>query len=407
MSQKIYLLLLAILSSLLVSAVLTNNLSANESAITTPTGTNPSCAPVTVPPDSGQKQLLPFITTSAAAPLPPRLAPPITLSGAPPMDFNQGRSELQAQGVDLAVDKIGFHTGYKGNTTGLHDMLALLDSHCVPFFIKSVDDASHLFFAQQLIQQSGVPHVLVWRRTHPQFEVPNYNLPPAQAAQEHWQWHKSVFPPELDPSLVWIETMNEVDRKRTEWLAEFSIEMVQLTMADGFNWAAFGWSSGTPEPEAWEGPKMLEFLTLVGQHPDRLAIALHEYSFEINSISAGYPHLVGRFHNLFRAADKHYIPRPTILITEWGWAPKNVPTEAEAMEDIHWASQLYAAYPQIKGVAIWYLGCCFGDIDNQTQKLIAPVGAYSISNYFAITPGIGQIDESIFLPNPPTLLGNP
>jgi hypothetical protein len=53
------------------------------------------------------------------------------------------------------------------------------------------------------------------------------------------------------------------------------------------------------------------------------------------------------------------------------------------------------------------LGCCFGDIDNQTQKLIAPVGAYSISNYFAITPGIGQIDESIFLPNPPTLLGNP
>jgi hypothetical protein len=58
-------------------------------------------------------------------------------------------------------------------------------------------------------------------------------------------------------------------------------------------------------------------------------------------------------------------------------------------------------------VAIWYLGCCFGDIDNQTQKLIAPVGAYSISNYFAITPGIGQIDESIFLPNPPTLIGNP
>jgi hypothetical protein len=281
-------------------------------------------------------------------------------------------------------------------------MLTQLDSHCVPFFLKSVDDAGHLYFAQQLKQKSGAPHILIWRRTGLLFEVPNYNLPPAQAAQEHWQLHKSVFPPELDPSQIWIETMNEVDKERSEWLAEFAIEMARLTIADGFNWAAFSWSSGTPEPEAWEEPKMLEFLALVGQYPDRLAIALHEYSFQVESISEGYPYLVGRFQKLFRATDAHHIPRPTILITEWGWAPKSVPTPAEALADIRWAGRLYAAYPQVKGAAIWYLGCCFDPVADETQRLIAPVGDYSISHYFAITPGTGQIDESIFIPNPPT-----
>ena len=417
-TPKIYLLMGAVLGSLTITAVLTSTLYAigpNKQTAEALTPTRmvaetfsfSTCEPVITPPAGEHRQWLPFITSASTAPLPPPLPPPTAFTGTPPIDFNQVRADLQAEGLELAFNKIGFHTGFGGNTSGLDDMLTLLDSHCVPFFLKSVDDATHLYLAQQLLQQSGVPHTLVWRRTHPQFEVPNYNLPPAQAAQEHWQWHKSVFPPELDPSLVWIETVNEVDRERTEWLAEFSLEMARLTMADGFNWAAFGWSSGTPEPEAWEGPKMLEFLTLVGQHPDRLAIALHEYSFEIDSISVGYPYLVGRFHKLFRAVDTHHIPRPTVLITEWGWAPKHVPTVAEAIEDVRWAGRLYAAYPQIKGAAIWYLGCCFGDVDDQTQRLIAPIGDYSISNYFAITPGIGRIDENIFISDPPTSSGNP
>lgn len=371
----------------------------------TPTATvTPSCYPQ-IPPPGTQRQFLPFLALPpivTPTPLPLPLPPPTPIAGTPPIDFNQVRADLQAQGLDLAFNKIGFHTGYGGNTTGLHDMLSLIDSHCVPFFLKSVDDASHLYFAQQLAQQSRVPHTLVWRRTGLLFEVPNYDLPPVQAAQEHWQLHKSVFPPELDPNLIWIETVNEVDKDRTEWLAEFSLEMARLTMADGFKYAAFSWSSGTPEPETWEGPKMLEFLELVGQHPDRLAIALHEYSFEIDSIAVGYPFLVGRFQKLFRAADTHHIPRPTVLITEWGWEAYHIPTVSEAMEDIRWAGWLYAAYPQVKGAATWYLGCCFGNVHNQTQKLIAPVGTYSIGNYFAITPGSSQINENIFIPNPPT-----
>jgi hypothetical protein len=335
-------------------------------------------------------------------PLPPPLLPPTPTVAISPTNWISIQADLQAQGLEMSFNKIGFHTGYGGNTTGLHQMLAELDAAGVPFFLKSVDDASHLFYAQQLAQQSGVPHILVWRRSGNEYDVPVYSLSPQAAAQAHWQLHMDAFPPELDPSLVWIETVNEVDKNRSEWLAEFAMATAQLAMNNGFKWAAFSWSSGEPEPEHWQGPKMLQFLQLAADHPDELAIAVHEYSFVTDTISVGYPWLVGRFQKLFRAVDAHGIGRPTVLITEWGWAYQDVPTPVEAMADIQWAAWLYAAYPQVKGAAIWYLGCCFGGVDDQTQRLIAPVGAYSRSNYFIVTPGIGQIDENLFVIHPPT-----
>jgi hypothetical protein len=54
------------------------------------------------------------------------------------------------------------------------------------------------------------------------------------------------------------------------------------------------------------------------------------------------------------------------------------------MEDIAWAADLYAPYPQIRGAAIWHLGCCFADIADQTQRLIAPLTEYALGNYFAV-----------------------
>ncbi|HEX6386565.1 MAG TPA: hypothetical protein VF177_17985, partial [Anaerolineae bacterium] len=116
-------------------------------------------------------------------------------------------------------------------------------------------------------------------------------------------------------------------------------------------------------------------------------------------IGNGYPYLVGRFQKLFQVCDQHHIPRPTVLITEWGWEAEHVPDVAQAIEDIHWASWLYAAYPQVKGAAIWYLGGGFGDIANQAQRLIVPVGEYSRANYFSMTPGQGLIDPSLFNPH--------
>ncbi len=335
-------------------------------------------------------------------PLPPPLQPPTPTYAASATNWTTVQNELQAQGLEMSFNKIGFHTGFGGNTTGLQGMLAEVDAAGVPFFLKSVDDAGHLFYAQQLAQQSGIPHTLVWRRSGVQYDVPNYDLLPEISAQQHWQRHMDAWPPELDPSLVWIETVNEIDKNRIDWLADFAIATAELAMADGFKWAAFGWSSGEPEPYHWEQPKMLDFLRLAAAHPEQIAIALHEYSFVTHSISEGYPWLVGRFHHLFRAVDAHGIDRPTVIISEWGWAYQNIPTPEEAMADIRWAAWLYAAYPQVKGAATWYLGCCFGGVADQTQQLIAPLGEYSRHNYFVVTPGVGQIDESLFLPNPAT-----
>lgn len=293
---------------------------------------------------------------------------------------------------------MGFHTSVGGNQAGLDDWMQQLDAAGVPFFLKSVDNAEPLYAAQQLIQAGGVPHTLVYRRSGGDYDVPNYDLPPAQAAQIHWQKHKAAFPPELDPNLVWIETMNEVDKNRSEWLAEFALETAKLTLADGYRWAAFGWASGEPEPEAWRSPAMLAFLRLAAANPDRLAIALHEYSYTVADARDMYPYKIGRFQQLFQAADENGIPRPTVLITEWGWTYQNVPPVAQAMADLAWAAELYAPFPQVKGAAVWHLGCCFAGVADQTQKLIAPLAAYSVTTYFAVPlPPAQQAVDEIFL----------
>jgi type II secretory pathway pseudopilin PulG len=371
----------------------------------TPTATD---TPDSVPGTSSN--YLPYVRKPGptATPWPPPLPPPTPISAITPIDFEAARVELQAQDLDLAFNKIGFHTGVHGNLerrAALVAMMEELDAAGVPFFLKSVDDAEPLYIAQEIMNESGVPHTLVFRRaTGGIYDVPNYNLPPEEAAQLHWQRHLEVFPPELDPELVWIETTNEVDKNRSQWLAEFALATAELALDQGYRWAAFGWSSGEPEPEHWQSPAMLEFLRLVAQHPDRLAIALHEYSYETEQISRYYPYLVGRFQHLFQVCDQYDIPRPTVMITEWGWEYQTVPEVEAAMEDIRWAAWLYAAYPQVKGAAIWYLGPSFGGIAEQAEKLIAPVGEYSLSHYFAIDPGTGRIDTSLFQPQPPTFL---
>ncbi|HET6443130.1 MAG TPA: hypothetical protein VFI27_01000 [candidate division Zixibacteria bacterium] len=338
--------------------------------------------------------------------LSPPFPPPIPMSSTPPIDFDAIRDGLKSQGLDLAFNKIGFHVGYGGNLTGIGDWMADQDAAGVPFFLKSADVAGPLYEGQLLAQASGVPHTLVFRLSTAgqddgyDYDVPNYDLPPTVAAAIHWQRHLDKFPPELDPSIVWIETINEVDKGESEWLGEFATATAELALADGYRWAAFGWSSGEPEPYHWESPEMIEFLTLASQHPDRLAVSLHEYSYSASNIGNQYPYLVGRFQSLFQACDERGILRPTVLITEWGWESTTVPDPAAAMTEIEWAAWLYAAYPQIRGAAIWYLGGGYNGIANEAQKLIAPLRDYSLSHYFAYTTGTAQIDPLIFSPPP-------
>jgi hypothetical protein len=343
-------------------------------------------APVTAAPTaffSVVAQLfLPLLSIPEAPP--PTATPKPSPTPEPTVDFAAVRSQLQAQGQDLGFVKIGFHVGVGGNRTGLGEWMRRLDDAGVPFFLKSADDAGPLVEAQQLAAQSGLPHTLVYRRSGNIYDTPNYDLPPEQAAREHWRLHMESFPPELDRSQIWLETINEVDKGRSEWLALFALETARLAMADGFRWAAFGWSSGEPEVSDWQSPAMLEFLRLAAANPERIAIALHEYSFLRDEIDHDYPFKVGRFQQLYQVTDQMGIRRPTVLITEWGWEYEEAPSGGEALGDIGWASALYAPYPEVKGAAIWYLGNGFGNIAERAQRLIEPVTEFSLRNYFPI-----------------------
>lgn len=318
----------------------------------------------------------------------------------PTIDFRAVRAQLQAEGQDLGFSKIGFHAGVGGNRTGLGEWMRRLDEAGVPFFIKTVDDSGPLVDAQEIVRSSDVPHTLVYRRSGDEYDTPNYDLPPEEAARQHWQLHMEAFPAELDRNLVWLETINEPDKERAEWLGRFALETANLAMAEGFRWAAFGWSSGEPEVSDWESPSMLAFLRLAAANPDRLAVAVHEYSFLNDNIADAYPFKVGRFLQLFEVVDRRGIPRPTVLITEWGWQYQSIPDISTALQDIDWAATMYAPYPEVKGAAIWYLGNGFGGIADQAQSLIKPVTEYSLGNYFAIplSPTQASISPEQFRP---------
>lgn len=351
--------------------------------------------------------------------LPPPLPPPTHVRALPPIDFEAARATAEAQGLDIAFSKIGFHTGPGGNATGLFDWMKKLNDAGVPFFLKSVDEAGQLLQAQQIMKANEaagrfIPHTLVFRRTGEVYEAPFYNLElsPEAAAAVSWQLNRDAMPPELEKEYIWLETLNEPGRYgadgklQIERLGRFSLATAKLAVAEGYRYAAFSFSTGVPEKIDWEDPAMLDFMRYAGEHPEQVAVALHEYSLTITPdrmpfpVAEGYPWLVGRFQELFDVCDKYGIPRPTILITEWGWEYNNVPTPAVAMLDIDWASWLYAAYPEVKGAAIWYLGGGkqWPNIANQAQRLIAPHGDYAVSNYFIIDPGRGQIDTSVFTP---------
>ena len=68
------------------------------------------------------------------------------------------------------------------------------------------------------------------------------------------------------------------------------------------------------------------------------------------------------------------------------------------MADIAWASELYAAYPEVRGAALWYLGGGYGDIAAQAQRLILPLRYYAWSEYFVIEPGQKPTDPAQFGP---------
>ncbi|KKK94104.1 hypothetical protein LCGC14_2686200, partial [marine sediment metagenome] len=275
----------------------------------------------------------------------------------------------------------GFHAGSGGNLTGIgkpDGYMPTLDAAGKPFGLISADNYGPV--GEGASQYPAVDNFLLFRNTKIH-EVPMYGADPEPAALTAWQGVRASLPPEFDKEKVWIVFWNEPRKEKEwgDWMGETAYHIAQLTMADGYKTAYFGYSSGTPDADVWYTPGMVKFLKLCAQHPKELAVALHEYSFTVDDILDGYPYKVGRFEFLHDACDDQNIGRPTIFITEFGWEYQTIPGERVAMDDIKTAADIYAVYDNIKIALIWGLMGGYGDIHNQTQRLIEPVTDLALS----------------------------
>lgn len=282
--------------------------------------------------------------------------------------------------------KIGFHTGPGGNKNGIGDHWRQLDAAGIPATLVAVDEYGPCYELANIRQASGVPHRILFRLNDkiPNFnpDVPQYNLSPSVAAAHWWQTIRASLPPELiqgnNREHVWLVAGNEVDKDRASWLGAWAEAVARLANPDGWKIAAFGWSSGEPEPEHWQEAGMLGYLRYCENHPDQAAVALHEYSYTMN-LSEGYPWRVGRYSRLLDVCHHNAITAPRIFITEFGWTYNDAPSPEVAMPQLAWAADLYADSPEVEGAAIWYLGDGYGGIDNRIQRLIAPVTAAALA----------------------------
>ena len=291
----------------------------------------------------------------------------------------------------------GFHSGAPGgNLTGItKDYWKLLGDAGKPATQKGADGYGPCYEVVELIRTTGVQHVVAFRlSTRGQkdgydYDVPQYHLAPTDAARIHWQATLAKLPPEFrdDPfhkEHVWLEVINEVDHERSDWLGEFGVAIGELALSDGYKVALFGFSSGEPEPEDWDTPGMSAYLRMCAQYPDRIAVSLHEYSYH-DDIWHEYPYHVGRFQALFASCDRRGIPRPKVLITEWGWHYTQVPSPGVALAQIEEVANLYDIYKDVIMASIWYLGPGFAGIAEKTQQLIRPVGVLGLR--FVSQPG--------------------
>jgi hypothetical protein len=193
---------------------------------------------------------------------------------------------------------------------------------------------------------------------------------------ETWRWSEWYHGFQGIDRIEWrADACGQTYNYAIGWHQNDLIEYRLIAMDEGFNWAAFGWSSGEPEREHWDGPWMQHFLRLAGQYPDRIGVALHEYSYVHDSLDRFYPDLVGRFQMLYEVCDANSIPRRKVLVTEFGWVYDDIANSVDqAMNvDLPWAAELYARYPNFLGAATWYLGPGFGGISirNRNQDVLS------------------------------------
>lgn len=302
----------------------------------------------------------------------------------------------------MAHSKIGFLTsGAGGNPTGIGQYVNSLNSAGIPAVVMCNDGMVGISDALA----TGGNHVMLYRIVKDGTEawsVPDYNLSPAAAAQKHWDKLRPEFHPQFvaNKSRVWLQPINEVDKNRADWLGNFGVEFAKIANGQGYRVAMFAFSSGEPEPPHWYTPGMLNYLRYCEANHDMAGVALHEYDYGMAGMETTYPYHIGRFEALYDICDDYGIERPYVLITEFGWAYNNVPSQQQVIDDIDFAGLIYSQYPQVLGAAIWYLGPGFSNIANKVQPLILPITNHILTTTYPDPPEEPPMPTTNLLQNP-------
>lgn len=302
---------------------------------------------------------------------------------------------------------VGFHAGVGGNRTGIGVYMATLDSRGIPFAVKSVKDEGLI---AEALRFTGAPHHIIYRDTNPggaASDLPNYDLPPAQAAYEHWQRVRDALPGAVVTARhrVWVETCNEPDKNRLEWLAQYALAYCKLALADGFRVIPFSLNAGEPEPEQWLAPHMRALLSYIGDKRSHIALGLHDAKIgDISApLSAFTPWLVGRDLFLKQACDQLGLPYPTVYNTEWAWSYNDLP-EAEAVRrDLRDLMTLHQGQGLVQAAFLFTLhgGQEWGSLPDQLQARLNDVTDIVLAHYQPPPP---PPDDTVWYKSIPVLL---
>ncbi len=261
-------------------------------------------------------------------------------------------------------NKVGFH----GIGTGIGGFLRALTKARIRGVFKSLNNEGWIVEVVEAARASGVDHTIIFRGPAPDHDVPNISLDPTTSAEQHWALVKSHLPAGVvdNRGLVWIEPTNEMstnatDAPGTAWVADFSLAIARLMNGEGYRALLWAANSGQPEQNTWTN-EFRAFLEYCAEHPDVVGISTHEYMIDADyQVDPPYhpsihPWHIGRFQRAIQAADELGIPRPTIVISELGWAYNDIPNNADkAKADIDWWSKFLAQYPNVKGACLWTL----------------------------------------------------
>lgn len=283
---------------------------------------------------------------------------------------------------------------FHGPGNGIGEMFRAINQAGKPFVGKSIGDVG---FVQEMIgysQQYHIDNIIILRYVdvagYPQM-VPDYSLPPQQAAQDVCQAllnHLDTHAAYLNPYRQYfrVEVGNELrtqydhddpnynNMHPVDWLGYYGAEFSRLLKQAGWRSYMFGMNAGTPEPQDWLLAGMVEFLTLCASDPYWYGLTLHEGitnadDLENANIEDWVPWTVGRLQFVNQACDQLGIAYPNIVISEWAWKYNDMPSQGKAESDIAWLSEFYAQFPNVEGVNLWNLDRNCGECQTLPPRL--------------------------------------